>query len=87
MFPIIGTLHLIISTECPKEKAHVIIVVDNNTLQIARTLLTRPKLRRPGRSVQFVGVVVEAEVGAVADAKVTAKSVSKIRGMGTETIM
>ena len=86
MFPIIGTLHLNIGTECPKERSHVIIVVENTTLPIARILVTRPKLKRPRRSAQLVGLVVDAAMDAVADAKVNARSGATIKRMGIEMI-
>ena len=63
--------------------------MNNTTLRIARILVTRPKLRRPMRSAQIVGVVVGAivdsavdmAVDVVADAKVTAINGAKIRSM------
>ena len=95
MFTIIGTLHLTIDTEWKMEKAHVIIVVENTTLQIARILVTRPKLKRPRRSAHIVGVVVDKMVDAVVDAtvdtvenaKATTISGATIRGTGIEMIM
>ena len=69
----------------------MIIVVDNNTLQILRILVTRPKLISPSRSAQIVGVVVGTmvylAVGAVVDANVTARSRSTIIGMEIEIIV
>ena len=82
MFPIIVTLHLTIGKERPKEKAKVIIVMENTTLQISCILLTRSKLRRPSRSAQIVGVVANSTVDAVADDKVIAKSGETIRRLG-----
>ena len=82
MFPIIVTLHLTIGKEQPKEKAKVIIVMENTTLQISCILLTSSKLRRSSRSAQIVGVVANSMVDAVADAKVTAKSGETIRRLG-----
>ena len=86
MLPIIGTIHITIVTEWTKEKAHVIIVVENTTIHIVRILMTRQKKRSPRRSTQLVGVVVDAMVDAAVDAvtdyKVTARSGAKIRGMG-----
>ena len=74
-----------------KGKPHVIIVVENTNLQIARIPLTRPKLRRPRRSAQLVGVVmesiVETAVDVVADAKLIAINGSTIRWMRVEMIM
>ena len=91
MFPIIGKIHLTIGTGWPKEKAHVIILVENNTIQISCILVTRPNLRRPRKSVQLVGVVVDAmvdtTVDAVADAKVNTRIGATIRQMGIEMIM
>ena len=95
MFPIIGTSHLTIGTEWPKEKAHVIIVADNTTPQIDRILATRQKLRSPRSSAHLVGVVVDAMVDAavdatvyaVADANVTLRGGATIRGMGIEIIL
>ena len=62
-----------------KGNVHVIIVVEKTTLQIARILVTRPKIRRSSMSVQLVGVVVDnivdTEMDEVADANVTTRSV------------
>ena len=46
----------------------------NNMLQIARILVTRPILRRPRRSAQLVGEVVDTAVDAMADTKVATRS-------------
>ena len=86
MYPIIGTLHLTIGTEWPKEKYHVIIVVENTSLPIARILMTRTKLKRPRRSAQLVELVVDAAMSVVADAKVTTRSGATIKRMGIEMI-
>ena len=78
MFRTIGTFHIPIGTAWPKEKSHVIIVMENTTLQISRILVTSPKLIRPKRIEHLVGVVVkemvDATVDVVADANVTAGS-------------
>ena len=70
--------HLTIGTACPWEKDHVIILAENTTIQISCILMTRPKIIRPRRSAQIVGMVlntmVDVEVDALADAKVTARS-------------
>ena len=91
MLPIIGTIHITIVTEWTKEKAHVIIVVENNTLQISRILVTRPKLRRPISSAQLLGVtvdkMVDTLVDVVVDAKVTTRSGETIIWMKMEMIM
>ena len=64
--------------------------MENTTLQISRILVTRPKLRMPRRSAQFLGEVVDKMVGsavdAVADAKVTTRSGATIKRMGIEMI-
>ena len=70
MFPTNGTSHLTIGTVWQMEKAHVIIVVANNIIQISRILVMRKILRRPRRSAQLVGEAMDA----VADTKVTARS-------------
>ena len=64
----------------------MIIVVENTTLPIYRILVTRSKLKRPMRSAQLVGLVVDAEMDVVADAKVTVRSGSTIKRMGIEMI-
>ena len=69
-------------------------MVENTTIQIARILVTRPKLRRPRTSAHIVGVVVDAMVDAAADAEVdmveytkeTTISGATIRGIGIEMI-
>ena len=55
---------------------------ENNMLQIDRILVTRPILRRPRRSAQLVGEVVNAAVDAVADAKVATRSGEMITRTG-----
>ena len=66
-------------------------MAENTILQIARILMTSPKLRRPRRSAQLVGVVmesiVETAVDVVADAKLIAINGSTIRWMRVEMIM
>ena len=92
MFPTNGTSHLTSGMACPRGEAHVIIVATNAMLQIYRILVTRPRPRRPGRSAQLVGAVVDAAVEAV-DAVFDAKSTAIIGaramkiGMGIEMIM
>ena len=65
--------------------------MENTTLQISCILVTRPKLRSPRRSLQLVGVVVDATVNAAVDAvtysKVTARIGAMIRRMKTDIIM
>ena len=86
----IGTFHLTIGTYLPKEKSHVIIMDANTTLHIACILVMSPKLGRPRRSAQLVGVVVETMVEAevdtavetVEEAKVTARSRATVISMG-----
>ena len=69
----------------------MIIVVENTNLKISRSLVTRPKLRRPRSSAHLIGVVVGAMVGAavdaVADAKVNTINGATIRGMGIDIFM
>ena len=95
MFQIIGTFHITIGIERPKKNPHVIIVAKNNTLQIARMLVTRPRPRSPRMSVQLVRAVVDAmadaavdvKVDAVVDTKVDVRSGATIIRIGIETIM
>ena len=91
MFPIIGTLHLTIGTEWLKKKAHIIIVVEIITLQISRILVMRPRLIRPRRIAQIIGVVVDemvdTAVDAMVDAKVNTRSGETIRGIRIEMFM
>ena len=69
----------------------MIIVVENTNLKISRSLVTRPKLKRPKRSAHIVGVLVDAMVDAavdtVANAKATTISGATIRGMGIDIFM
>ena len=51
-------------------------------LQISRILVTRPRSRRIMRSAQIVGEVVDAEMDAMVDAKVTTRSGSMITRTG-----
>ena len=93
MFPTNLKSHLTIGKVWPRVNYHVIIVAENNTLQIACILVTRPISIIPSRSVQLVGAVVDAEVYAevdvVADTKVTKRSGGRaiIIRMGIEIIM
>ena len=73
MFPTNGTSHLTISTTRPKEKSHIILVVDNTTVQIARIFVMRPRSRRPRRSAQIVRAVVDTVVDTAMDGVVDSK--------------
>ena len=59
----------------------MIIVAVNNALPINFILVTKPRSRRPGRSTQIVGSVLDAvmdtAVDVLVDAKVTAISGSR----------
>ena len=64
-----------------KGKSHMIIVTKNNTIQIDRINVTRPRSIRPRRSAHLVGAVVDATVDASVDSAADSKVVKRSGAM------